>query len=106
MVTKIDIERALIDPAAVFDSPEAVASASGLSVDRKIEVLRRWEYNAAEEAVALEEGMPGEESDLVRRILIALGKLAGPIDVSLTAPTKQHALSREAVGLRNPSKDG
>lgn len=91
------LEKALLDPGSVFGSPEAVLTEAGLSQDDKIEILRRWEYNAAEEAVALEEGMPGEESDLLRRILLALGKIAGPIDVEHTGPSKQHGLSREAV---------
>jgi hypothetical protein len=90
-------QKALMDPQSVFEVPENVVSAPDLTRDQKVEILRRWEYNAAEEAVALEEGMPGEESNLLRRILIALGEIAGPIDVEHTGPTKNHALPREAV---------
>lgn len=91
------LEKARLDPAAVFDAPEDVISEVGLTNEQKIEVLRRWEYNASEEAVALEEGMPGEESDLLRRILVAIGELTGPLDLERTAPTKQHGLARDAI---------
>ena len=91
------VEMALLDPAAVFAVPEDVVGEQSLSKAQKVEILRRWEYQAAEEAVALEEGMPGDDSDLLRRILVALGELAGPIDVERTSPTKQHGLTRNAI---------
>ena len=92
-----EFEKALLDPQSLFDTPQDVVRAPSLSTARKIEILRRWEYNAAEEAVALEEGMPGEESDLLREILLAIGELGGSIDAERTGPTKQHGLSRDAV---------
>lgn len=91
------LKQALMDPESVFSSPEDVAESADLTRDQKIEILQRWEYNAAEEAVALEEGMPGEESDLLRRILIVLGNLAGPLDLTRTGPAKQHGLPRSAI---------
>ena len=70
----------------MLDSPD-------LSKNQKIETLLRWEYDAAEEAVALEEGMPGRESDLLRRILVALSQLTDCIDVEHTGPSKQHGIA-------------
>lgn len=90
-------EKALLDPQSVFETPRDVVRAPGLSIDRKIEILRRWEYNVSEEAVALEEGMPGEESGLLREILVAIGELGGAIDAKRTGPTKQHGLPRDAI---------
>ena len=90
-------ERALLEPGAIFDSPEDVVGEPGLSDAQKIEILRRWEYQAADEAVAIEEGMQGDESDLLRRILVAIGNLAGPLDLEHTPPTKQLGLTRDAV---------
>jgi len=90
-------EKALADPSDVFDTPEDVLKAADLNKGQKIEILRRWEYNVSEEDVALEEGMPGDESGLLHRILVALGGLAGAIDVEHTPPSKQHGLPREAV---------
>jgi hypothetical protein len=91
------LEKAMLEPDAVFAGPEDVVVASGLTKDQKIEILRRWEYQAADEAVALEEGMPGDESDMLRRILVALGELTGPLDLEHTPPTKQHGISRDAI---------
>lgn len=54
----LDLERALEDPAAVFGAPEAVVDRPDLAPAQKAEILRRWEYDAAENAVATEEGMP------------------------------------------------
>lgn len=95
----VDFEKSIQDPASAFEGPEDVLREASLTREQKIEILRRWEYNAAEEAVALEEGMPGDETGILRRILVALGEVAGPINVELTAPVKQHGLSRRAVGL-------
>ena len=41
--------------------------------------------------------MPGEESDILQRVLIALGELTGPLDLERTSPSKQHGVSRAAV---------
>jgi hypothetical protein len=92
--------RAIANPSDVFDTPEAVLEASDLTKEQKIETLRRWEYNVSEEDVALEEGMPGDETGILRRILIALGSLTGPIDVELTPPNKVHGLSRSSIKPR------
>jgi hypothetical protein len=88
----IDLQRALLDPGAVFASPREVLHCSELSTQQKIELLRRWEYDAAELAVALEEGMPGRDDDLQRQILLALGELHAKIDTEHVGPTKEHGL--------------
>ncbi|MBR0673717.1 hypothetical protein [Neoroseomonas soli] len=93
-----DFERALMNPAAEFASPEAVLGHALLSDHQKIEILQRWEYDAADISVAVEEGMPGAEETLLRRITLALQQLAGPLDLDRTGPSKQHGLPRS--GLR------
>jgi hypothetical protein len=100
-MTPAQLEKAILDPSAVFATPESVVDEQRLSKQQKIDILLRWEYNAAEEAVALEEGMPGNDTDVLRRVLIALGKLVGPIDVEHTGPTKQHGLSRSCVASKS-----
>lgn len=85
-------QRALSDPGSVFPTPEAVAESSALTLEEKIAVLRSWEYDAAELAVAEEEGMEGPENGLLRRILLALAELTDARDVERVAPTKQHGL--------------
>lgn len=91
------LERALLDPPSVFATPEAVVAAEGLTETQKIEILRRWMNDAASVSVAVEEGMPGNEDALSRRIILALQQLAGPLDLEQSAPTKQRGLPRAAV---------
>lgn len=93
----IDMEQALLDPGSVFESPEALLGNAALTQEQKIELLRRWAYDASEICVALEEGMPDGESDLLRRILLALDQLTGGIDTEQGGPTKQHGIPRSAV---------
>jgi len=88
----VDMDKALLDPGAVFATPEDVLGHAGLTPEQKIEILRRWAYDAAEVAVAVEEGMPGEDNGLLRRILLALEQLGGGIDAGHTGPTKQDGL--------------
>ena len=97
-----DFERALMNPAVEFASPEEVLGHPLLSDHQKIEILQRWEYDAANVSVAVEEGMPGPEETLLRRITLALQKLAGPLDLERTGASKQHGLPRS--GLR-PKED-
>ncbi len=79
-------------PSAMFSSPRCVLEQTGLSHKQKIDILHRWAYEAAERAVALEEGMPDGEEDLQRQILLALAELHGRVDVEHCGPTKHHGL--------------
>jgi hypothetical protein len=90
----VNLEEALRDPASAFATPEDVAAHPGLAREQKIEILTLWEYDAAEAEVATEEGMPGGDSDLLRRILLALEGLGARGEVGDAGPTKQHALLR------------
>jgi len=83
-----DLDRALLDPGAVFSAPEDVLRHSGLSREQKIKILRRWEYDEAEIAVAEEEGMPDGKPLRLRQILLALEELTD-IDTEHRPPTKQ-----------------
>ena len=92
MTDPTTLERALLDPPAVFATPEAVLAEAGLSDQQKIEILRRWMNDAASVSVAVEEGMPGNEDALSRRIILALQQIAGPLDREHSSPTKQHGV--------------
>jgi len=94
---EIDIEKALLDPSSVFEAPEDILTNQALASDQKIEILRRWEYDAAEVSVAVEEGMPGDDASLLRRIILALDELTGGADTERTGPSKQHGIDRSAV---------
>lgn len=94
----VNLQEALRDPASVFATPEEVAAHPGLAPEQKIEILRLWEYDAAEAEVATEEGMPGGNGDLLRRILLALEGLGAASETGESGPTKQHALLRRRAG--------
>lgn len=94
---KPDVERALLNPSAVFATPEAVVAHAALTREQKIEILQRWAYDAADVAVAQEEGMPGGEEPLLRRVTLALHDLAGPLDLDKAGPSKQHGIARGSM---------
>jgi hypothetical protein len=87
----IDVEKALLDPAAIFKHPQQVIDTNDLSRDQKIEVLRRWEYDVREIQVLDDESTTAKETHAVTldSVLNALRSLGAPIDVEHTAPTKQ-----------------
>lgn len=72
-----DLERALVNPAAVFDAPAAVLDHPRLLPSCKREILRRWAWDEYLKDVAAAEGMAeGEPSrlDAVTAALLALGE--------------------------------
>ena len=87
------MEKALDDARAVFTRPDEVVNASGLTREQKIELLRRWEYDAREIQVADEEGMTAQTSEPqathLDSILKALRDLGAPSTSEKSAPTKQ-----------------
>jgi hypothetical protein len=96
-----ELEMALLDPAASFDAPADVLNSRRFNKEEKIEILRRWEYDAVEMSVAAEEGMINPNGDdLLQQIVIALRDLAGDIDTDNTPPTKQGGLARSSVKPR------
>jgi outer membrane lipoprotein SlyB len=70
-----DLERALLDPTAVFKVPEQVLQRDDFSHEQKAAILRRWAYDARELEVAEDEGMRDGEPDLLNRVLRALDAL-------------------------------
>jgi hypothetical protein len=73
----VDIEQALLDPTSVFGHPKDVLSHPELTREQKIEILRRWAYDAKELEVADEENMHHEtrNEDILDDILQALNEL-------------------------------
>jgi hypothetical protein len=84
----MDYQKALLDPASVFDNPEEVLEQAELTKDQQIEILRRWAYDANEVAVAEEEGMEGDGPLILQRVLETLDKLTDGVDVRHSGPTK------------------
>jgi hypothetical protein len=90
-VMTIDMKKALTDPGAVFRHPREIVQNDTLTREQKIEVLRRWEYDARELQVADEESMTAEKPERVTldAVLEALRAVGAPADVEHSAPTKQ-----------------
>jgi hypothetical protein len=86
---KIDLDLALVDPGAVFRTPEEVVVCETLTPDQRAEILRRWEYDARELDVAEDEGMRDGEPLLLDRITRALEALGYEADRDEAPPTKQ-----------------
>lgn len=78
------------DPALATASPQEILHHPALTRKEKIELLRSRQYDAAEIAVAEEEGMQGPENDRMREILLALAELVEHASDEPVAPTKQH----------------
>ena len=85
----IDLERARLDPSAVFASPEAVVEHPGLTWEQKTDILKRWKYDACELEVAEEENMGGGEPSMLEGVLKALAGLGAERDLEHASPTKQ-----------------
>ena len=73
-----DLERALLDPTAVFKTPKEFLRRNDLSHEQKAAILQRWAYDARELEVAEDEGMRDGEPDLLDRALGALRELEAP----------------------------
>lgn len=71
----IDIDKALLNPATVFKTPEEVLKSDELSREQKIEILSRWEFDARQLQVAEEENMIGTNADILGQIMRALLQL-------------------------------
>lgn len=85
----MEMEKALLDPASVFASPGAVVEDDSLTRDQKVQVLRRWEYDARELEVAEEENMGGGPPDILGEVLDALHRLDAGSVGGQESPTKQ-----------------
>lgn len=84
-----DVAKAMLDPTMVFDDPSDVLADKDLTRDQKVEILRRWEYDARELEVAEEEaGMAVLRPEMFDRVVQALHELGVERDTEHTQPTK------------------
>ena len=79
----IDLDRALKDPASVFERPSQVLDDKDLTREQQVKILRQWEYDALQREVATEENMPspsglGSSLAEIRRALESLGETGAP----------------------------
>ena len=84
----MDLEKAKLNPAAVYKTPQEIVSSQELSRKQKLEILRRWEQDAMSMEVAEEEGMPGSQPKLLQPIRDALHALDYWPDTEHSSPSK------------------
>jgi hypothetical protein len=85
----MDVNKAKLDPTMVFEDPKDVVANVELTRDQKIEILRRWEYDARQLEVAEEEaGMAVRRPEMFDLVLQAMHTLGVERDIEHTPPTK------------------
>jgi hypothetical protein len=75
MYTAKDYDRALLSPSSVFDRPMDVVSTDSMTVNQKMEVLKRWEAEARDLEVADAEAMGGGEPSRLPDVRVAIDVL-------------------------------
>ena len=71
----MNLRQALDDPSSVFEAPSDVVGNEDISREQKIQILRRWEYEARTLEVAQDENMMGGTSSRLAEVLDALHSL-------------------------------
>jgi hypothetical protein len=77
---KLDVKKALLDPAGTFDQPDDIVRRRDVPRDVKLRLLEQWEREARSLAVAEEEGMTGGEESMLGRVRRAIAALGGSGD--------------------------
>jgi hypothetical protein len=79
-INMIDVNQAQLDPTSVFAHPKDVLSCTELKRDQKIDILRRWAYDAKELETATDENMAAVHGyDHLEEVLKALNELGAGI---------------------------
>ena len=76
-MSEIDLERALSDPADLFETPDAVVRHPTLTREQKIRILNSWHLDASRLECSEGEGMRGEDAPMLHRVRVALAALEG-----------------------------
>jgi hypothetical protein len=74
-MSEVNLERALNDPADLFESPDAVVRHPTLTREQKIQILNNWQLDASRLEASEGEGMGGEDAPMLHRVRIALAAL-------------------------------
>jgi hypothetical protein len=74
-MTEFSLERALNDPAGLFETPDAVVRHPTLTREQKVQILRNWQLDASRLEGSEGEGMMGEGAPMLHRVRIALAAL-------------------------------
>ena len=85
----IDVTKAMLDPTKVFKEPKDVVASNELTRNQKIEILRRWEFDARALEVAEDEaGTAVLGPEMFDRVVQALHTLGAERDTEHSPPTK------------------
>jgi CBS domain-containing protein len=85
------LRAALLDPAAVFGSPEEVEHDARLNQEDKLAILKSWEEDARELVVAEDENMTGGEPSRLAKVVAARVRLTGAVEQSAKAQERTGA---------------
>jgi hypothetical protein len=77
-MSEVNLERALNDPADLFESPDAVVHHPTLTREQKIQILNNWQLDASRLEASASEGMAGEDAPMLNRVRLALAALLEP----------------------------
>jgi hypothetical protein len=84
IATPINVERALVDPRAVFKEPNEVLACADLDAAHKRQILECWRQDALELQAAEDEAMSGGEEPMLKRVLDAIRTLERQTDAPLS----------------------
>jgi hypothetical protein len=74
-MSEVNLERALSDPADLFESPDAVVRHPTLTREQKVQILNNWQLDASRLEASEGEGMCGEDAPMLHRVRVALAAL-------------------------------
>jgi hypothetical protein len=81
----MDLDRAMKNPASVFDTPEAVSASTELAAEQKLAILLQWkdqllQFQAADdEGMRRSEGAAGATTDVLGRVMSILSRLGADL---------------------------
>lgn len=96
--TSVDLDAVLADPAASFAQPQDVLTDARFSPEIKLKILRQWERDAHNLAVADNEGMSGGEESMQGRVLHALRSVEESAGQDQTQTQRKSARSASRPG--------
>lgn len=86
----MDIDRAMKNPASVFDTPEALSASTELTAEQKLAILLQWKDQllqlqaADDEGMRRSEGAAGVTTDVLGRVTSVLSRVDA--DLKRTSP--------------------
>jgi hypothetical protein len=81
----MDLDRAMKNPASVFDTPEAVSASTELTAEQKLAILLQWkdqllQFQAADdEGMRRSEGAAGVTTDVLGRVISTLARIGADL---------------------------